>query len=338
MVKHRQAFTIVELLVVITIIGVLVALLLPAVQSARESARRTACVNNLKQLTLALSNSETISGKYLPSFEVAPGTVVQTRNWSWSIQSRLLPFLEQGAAFARINFDLLWDAAENRASGVPIIRVSVFLCPNEANDRVRTKNGEPWVYPLNYGGNFGRWLVYDPRNSGASGDGIFYVNSKLRSAQVTDGFSKTLAFAEVKAFTSYIRNTADPGPVIPDSASQLPTSGEFKLGPDTNSNTGHTVWPDGRVHHSGFTTVFTPNTIVPFERDGQTYDIDVNSQKEGSSLSQPTYAAITSRRYHPGGVNAAMLDGSARFVRDEIDRDVWRALSTRAGGEIAGTR
>lgn len=331
--QRRQAFTLVELLVVIAIIGVLVALLLPAVQAAREAARRNTCVNNLKQITLALTNRETIAGNYPASFEIDPGTTLTTNNGSWSIQAQLLPFLEAGAAFATINFALPWDDLENRSSGVPTLRVPTYMCPSEVNDIVRIKNGEEFVYPHNYGGNFGQWLAYDPTDSSNTGDGVFYVNSKLRAAQVEDGLSNTFAFAEVKAFTPYIRNTTDPGPSIPDEANQLPTSGDLKLGSDTNSNTGHTEWPDGRVHHSGFTTVFTPNTFVRFENDGLIYDIDMNSQKEGNSSTQPSYAAITARSYHPGGVDVSLLDGSVHFASDDIDRIVWRGMSTRAGGE-----
>ncbi len=334
MSRQKYAFTLVELLVVIAIIGILVALLLPAVQSAREAARRNSCVNNLKQLALALTNRESIAGNYPASFEIIAGTTLTTNNGSWSIQAQLLPFLEEGAAFATINFNLPWDDPENHASGVPTRRVPMYLCPSEVNDTVRTKNGEPKVYPHNYGGNFGQWLVYDPLDSSNTGDGVFFVNSKLRAAQVQDGLSNTLAFAEVKAFTSYIRNTNDPGPDIPDEANQLPTIGSKKLGSDTNSNTGHTEWPDGRVHHSGFTSVFTPNTFVRYDDAGLVYDIDVNTQKEGNSAAQASYAAITARSYHPSGVNAALLDGSVHFVTDDVEQIVWRALSTRDGGEV----
>ena len=332
MANRKSAFTLVELLVVIAIIGVLVALLLPSVQSAREAARRNSCVNNLKQLTLALTNRESITGNYPASFEIDPGTTLSTNNGSWSIQAKLLPFLEEGAAYATINFDLPWDHTDNHASGVPTRRVPMYLCPSEVNDMVRTDSyGDPKVYPHNYGGNFGRWLVYDPTDSSNTGDGVFAVNSKLRAAQVQDGLSNTFAFAEVKAFTPYIRNTDTiPGPTIPDEVSQLPTDGKKKLGNDTNSNTGHTEWPDGRVHHSGFTSVFTPNTFVRFED----HDIDVNTSKEGDSSTRPTYAAITARSFHPGGVNVALLDGSVHFASDEVERDVWRAMSTRYGGEV----
>lgn len=330
---RRTAFTLVELLVVTAIIAVLVALLLPAVNSAREAARRAACVNNLRQVSLALSNYEVSNRRYPPSFEVKTGTQLTTNNGSWSVQARLLPYMEEANTYSQIHFDKPWDDPVNRESGVPTRRVGTYQCPSSANDRVRIKNGEPFVYPLNYGMNFGRWFIYDPQNRSAKGDGAFYVNARIQSQHFRDGLSNTLAIAEVKAFTSYIRNTPDPGPAVPSSPADLPMSGQMKLGAETNSNTGHTEWPDGRVHHSGFTTVFTPNTVVPFERDGRTYDIDLNTRKEGGSATQPTYAAITARSYHPGGVNTARMDGSAHFVSNEIERNLWQALSTRAGGE-----
>ena len=109
----------------------------------------------------------------------------------------------------------------------------------------------------------------------------------------------------------------------------------FKLGPQTNDNTGHTEWPDGRVHHSGMTTVFTPNTPVEYvHTDGRTYDIDYNSQQEGRSATQATYAAVTARSYHPGIVQVVRVDGSCRAVSETIAREVWRALGTRGGGEV----
>ena len=105
-----------------------------------------------------------------------------------------------------------------------------------------------------------------------------------------------------------------------------------------HKNTGHTEWCDGRVHHSGFTTVFTPNTFVPYVHDGQTYDIDVNSEKEGNSTTKATYAAITSRSYHGGGmVSVGLMDGSTRSVSNQIDLTVWRALGTINGGEVIGS-
>ena len=89
------------------------------------------------------------------------------------------------------------------------------------------------------------------------------------------------------------------------------------------------------MHHSGFTTVFTPNTLVPHVVSGRSYDIDYNSRQEGNSATIRTFAAITSRSHHKGLVTVAMLDGSVRTVSDEISIDVWRGMGTRSGGEAA---
>ncbi|MFQ5733422.1 MAG: H-X9-DG-CTERM domain-containing protein, partial [Planctomycetaceae bacterium] len=103
-------------------------------------------------------------------------------------------------------------------------------------------------------------------------------------------------------------------------------------------NTGHTEWPDGRVHHSGFTTTLTPNSQVLISRGGKIIDVDYNSWQEGKNgrAGPPSYAIITSRSYHTGVVNVLLMDGSARSVSENLNRGIWRALGTRAGGEIIG--
>lgn len=335
---RQHGFTLVELLVVIAIIGILIALLLPAVQAAREAARRAQCTNNLKQIGLGLHNYQSANSVFPPSFCILRGTTLSGNNGSWSIHGRLLPYLEQGNAYGRIRLDIAWDA--QRDTGVPTLRLSVYLCPSEVHDQVRVDgSGSPYTYPQNYGFNFGTWLVYNPATD-QGGDGAFYVNSRLSPASFTDGLSNTLGAAEVKAFTPYVRNTADPGPVPPASAAAvaaLASGGQSKLGAQTNDNTGHTEWGDGRVHHSGMTTVFTPNTVVPYvHTDGRTYDIDYNSQQEGRSATQPTYAAITARSFHPGIVNTLLMDGSVRAISETINLPTWRALGTRAGNEVVG--
>jgi hypothetical protein len=222
------------------------------------------------------------------------------------------------------------------------MRTSTYICPSEVNDRVRVDaSGNPYTYPHTYGFNFGTWLVYDP-HTGQGGDGTFFVNSHTTPASIVDGLSNTLGATEVKAFTPYFRNTADPGPTVPSSPAALAAfaaGAQFKLGPNTNDNTGHTEWGDGRVHHSGITTVFTPNTRVAYQHtDGRTYDVDYNSQQEGRSATQPTYAAVTARSYHAAVVNALMMDGSSRSVGNTIDLAVWRAIGTRQGSEVVEGR
>ncbi len=320
-------FTLVELLVVIAIIGLLIALMLPAVQKARETARCLSCRNNLKQIGVALHNYVIAHDGFPPAFLVQPGRL---QRGSWSIQGRLLPFMEQGSAYDRVRLDVDWHAQTD--TGVPVMRVPAYLCPSDPNDRVRhDAEGMPYVCPQTYGFNFGTWFVYDP-NTGRGGDGSFCVNRSTRLPEFADGLSNTLCAADVKAYTSYIRNTADPGPEVPSSPEFLSgLDGERRLGPSLQQNTGHTVWCDGRVHHSGLTTVFTPNTLVPYRFDGIEYDVDFNSQQEGMSLTRRSYACVTARSYHHGLVNAALMDGSVRAVTDSVDLRVWRALGTRAG-------
>ncbi len=318
----RRAFTLVEVLVVIAVVGTLIALLIPAVQQAREAARRLQCQNNLRQIGLAVHNYQAASSVFPPSFCIRPGTTLGRNNGSWSIHGRLLPYLEQENAYRQVRLDIAWDA--QLGTGVPTLHVPIYVCPSELNDTARVDaSGNPYTHPQNYGFNFGTWLVYDP--------------SRIGPAGLKDGASYTLGATEVKAFTSYFRNTADPGPAAPTSPGDLAPlalGADFKLGPRMNQNTGHTEWCDGRVHHSGVTTVFTPNASVGYvHRDGHTYDVDYNSQQEGRSATQPTYAAVTARSYHPRSVNALLMDGSAKPIGDGIALEVWRALGTRQGRE-----
>ncbi len=350
---HPGAFTLIELLIVIAIIGTLVGLLLPAVQNAREAARRSSCQNNMRQLSLAVHDHEIAHRHFPPSMIHTPGTTFTSNNGSWSVHGRILPFVEEGTTAVRVNLEQAWDdgfvatgtpdPAKNWAA-VREAKVPIFSCPSERQRMFRTKSGVPYVYPFNYGFNFGTWFVYDGA-TGAGGDGSFHPNSRFDAGVFSDGLSKTFCIAEVKAFTPYVRNTNDPGATYPPAAPPADPSqvvalatgspSDPKLGATPNDCTGHTEWPDGRVHHSGFTTVFTPNTRVPHTVGGIEHDIDYNSRQEGSSTTVKTFAAITARSHHNGFVGVAMMDGSVSTISNTISPDVWRALSTRAGGEPA---
>jgi len=319
----RRAFTLVELLVVIAIIGILVGLLLPAVQAAREAARRMSCQNNLKQLGLAMHNHESVRKQLPPLGDyLTNGNAVY-----WSMQTRLLPYAEQA------NLQNLIDYTKpiSLQPQVARVRVSFLLCPSEINDKERP-DGPTFVhYPLSYAANAGEWQIMQPPTG--KGSGVFVVNNGMRLAAITDGTSNTLGMSEVKAFTPYLRDGGNPASVVP--MPSLPEDvatfgGEFK------SDSGHTEWVDARTHQTGFTTTFPPNQKVPYQSGGVLYDIDFNSMREGRSASLPTFAVVTSRSYHTGGVNSLLMDGSVRFVSQTIDRIVWRALESRDGGEVVG--
>ncbi len=336
--RSSRGFTLIELLVVIAIIAILIALLLPAVQSTREAARRSQCKNNLKQIGVALHNYLDTYKVFPPSGSIRAGTTFSGNNGSWSIHSRILPQLESGNAFKNVNLTIAWD--QQLATGVPTLKIETYFCPSDVNDRLRVDaSGNAFSRPVTYGFNMGTWLVWDPA-TGQGGDGLFWMNSSTNSASIRDGLSSTLAASEVKAFTSYFRNSADPGstpPASPAVLAALAPGSQFKLGANTNDNTGHTEWCDGRVHHEGFTTVFRPNTLVNYlHTDGRTYDVDYNSRQEGSSTTARTYAAITSRSYHTGLVQSLLMDGASRSINQNIDLSVWRALGTRsrAAGEL----
>lgn len=324
----HAGFTLVELLVVIAIIGVLVGLLLPAVQAAREAARRVHCQNNLKQIGLAMHMYEGTYRVLPPSYVIDPGATVRGGG-AWSIHARLLPFLEQSNIDRGIDYSQPYTAPVN--APIAILRVPTYLCPSEVNDVVRIRpDGTPRDYPTNYGFNQGTWHIFNPV-TGTGGDGAFFPNGRMRFSGVVDGLSQTLCAAEVKAYTPYKRNSSDPGTVPPTSPNFLTgLGGEDIMGPSLMDNTGHTEWADGIVHQTGFTTTFAPQTPVLY----QGRDIDFTSWREGTTTEQITYAAVTSRSYHAGLIQSASMDGSVSSVNASIDLQVWRALGTRAGGEV----
>lgn len=324
--RRRIGFTLIELLVVIAIIAILIALLLPAVQQAREAARRTQCKNNLKQMGLALHNYLDAQGSFPPLGCYPKASMGQWK--TFSAQARLLPYLEQ----ANLQNLIDWSRPYNVQGEVTKVRVPTYLCPDEVNDRA-FPDDDIFVYPLSYGMNMGTWFVFD-RSTGRYGDGAFNSNSRMKPRDCLDGTSNTLAAAEVKAAQTYLRNSGQPsslGVAPPTSPAQVAGyGGNFK-------QSGHTEWAEGETHHAGFTTTFPPNTMVPYDNGGTIVDIDFSSCRESwAGCTGPTYAVVTSRSYHEGIVNVLLMDGSTRSVGENIDRNVWRALGTRAGGEVVG--
>ena len=320
----RTGFTLIELLVVIAIMAVLIALLLPAVQQAREAARRTQCKNNLKQVGLALHN-------YLDTYDRFPPLGFYSTNATgtgWSAHARILPFLEQANLQSLID----WNVSYNVQPNVTKTRVGIYLCPSDVNDRARP-DGAITHYPISYGFVAGTWLVYDP-NTRRGGEGAFTPQASRRAGELTDGLSNTVGVSEVKAFTPYLRDGGNPnGPNRPAPADPAAVAG---YGGSFKADSGHTEWVDGRVHQTGVTTTFGPNTVVPYTSGGVDYDVDFNSSREGVSPTNVTYAAVTSRSYHTGIVNSLLMDGSVRGVSSSIDLVTWRLLGERADGRVVG--
>ena len=296
------------------------------------------CSNNMKQIILAAHNYHSATGQLPPTW-----TKPATSSDGWSVQARLLPYLESVALGSAVDFGSGYNNVTITVNGnavkVASFRVGTYLCPDEVNDTVRMGSSGPKHYPLSYVANQGRWFVYDPvdpdySRDDRSGEGMFTPTRGRRFRDCLDGLSNTLAFAEIKAWTPYLRDAS----VIGDMNMPARPEEITLLGGTFRENSGHTEWVDGRVHQTGFTTTFTPNTKVWHTDSGIQYDVDFTNFREGKSFGPTpyprTYAAVTSRSYHSaGGVMTSQCDGSVRFVTDSIDRDLWQHLSTRAGYE-----
>ena len=333
-IAARDGFTLIELLVVIAIIAVLIGLLLPAVQAAREAARRAQCANNLKQIGLAMHVYAESRG-VLP-FGQGPDPV---RSWyGWSAPAMLLPGLEQAAAYDGLNFDIPGGSAPGTPENLTgqNVRVATFLCPSDV-DRLATPSGHN-----NYAGNTGS----EPSTNGASptgvicgsvmlGPGPHWDSTTVRLGDIVDGLGQTAAFCErVKGIGSANDGQAadalsPPGSVFRVDGLPRDADGVHALctatGPGAPGVGLSGLYPFGSSWHVGTMYGARYNHVMP------------PNTRSCSGKNTDNDGAHTASSRHPGVVNLLFADGSARAIRGSIGLAVWRALGTRAGGEVVSS-
>ena len=338
-----DGFTLVELLVVIAIIAVLIGLLLPAVQSAREAGRRSSCQNNMRQLGVALANFESSRRTLPPAFPgdlKSPYAAYPAYFHVWSVLAQLNPFLEQTAVHDMLDVSLPMYDPLNGYAIYPTNRqacgtlVPLFLCPSDRGTAVSSAYGVTNMGPTNYAACTGSGV-----NTGAglgspwNADGAFQARVAQRLAAITDGTSKTAAFAE-----SLLGNGAEsaggtapggsdvayayvpPGTALSDAA--CAGASQWNV-----SNRRGFMWASGEIRCGTYNHYLTPNSRL--------YDCVTNDMAPGPGQ----YTAVgfrAARSRHPGGATITMLDGAVRFVNDAVDASVWRAAGTRGGGEVDG--
>jgi prepilin-type N-terminal cleavage/methylation domain-containing protein/prepilin-type processing-associated H-X9-DG protein len=319
---HRRSsagrgFTLIELLAVITIIGVLIALLLPAVQSAREAARRAQCTNNLKQIGLALHRYHDVWQDLPPAYLTRRANGLELgAGWAWG--TLILPYLEQRPLYDAANFDLGFGEVaalpdhfglfENGT--VRRVSVSMFLCPSAGGGEGPIDLGggsHAAISPGQYIASAG-WI--DSSQAPTQGTGVLYPNSRVAIADVRDGTSATLMIGERS------RNLAD-----------VAWPGSF----------GSRTEPAPLCTKSGWPTQSCVGLMfLLMGRTGPSSDIISGSIPGGSTPNAPGAGADGFWSRHPGGCHFLLCDGSVRFLKETLDPLVFRALASRAGGEVIG--
>jgi prepilin-type N-terminal cleavage/methylation domain-containing protein/prepilin-type processing-associated H-X9-DG protein len=343
--RRRSGFTLIELLVVIAIIGILIGLLIPAVQKVREAGARLQCQNNLHQIGLGLHNYHDSQlsfpvGKDANYVGKVPGAAVYAR---WSVHARLLPYVEQEPLWRSIDFNYPPETPgmagvvnfmppyqnPGRQNAIPCrTKINIFLCPAD-----QSQLPDDWPGQNNYLANQGTQFMCDLSEQVPSTiapneqpNGIFYYLSHIRMADIKDGTSNTAMFSEKKRGHGYPDPKTDMF-IIPNQTT-LDATYQTCQGIDPNTATPLTSkqgysWVMGEMCCTTYNHVSPPNSYtcagLPFPGSMANMAMDVPPSS-----------------WHGRGVNLLLCDGSVRFVSDTVSLETWRALGTRNGGETVG--
>ncbi len=349
---RRQAFTLIELLVVIAIIGVLIALLLPAVQAAREAARRAQCTNNLKQMGIALHNYHATVNCFPVGFlypdslpTSGPLTNVPQLHYRWSVLALMSPFLEQTNLYNALNMNWPIAAGPGGTAGTPawtpfpanttvmVMSVNSFLCPSDGQPAGVFVASTYSVLsgPSNY--HFctgdGSPASANPGDAGVTvpANGAFVMRMPQSIATILDGSSNTAAGSEQLLGSGVGSSTTQTGSTPPGMVARAAAISTTPLPPNTGCNGSVTgwrldkgyAWWDGDYRSGLYNHYLAPNSKL--------YDCWQSSPPHNPAIK-------AARSNHAGGVNLLFCDGHVTFVKDSVSLITWRALSTRAGGEV----